>query len=120
MSSEGTPVDNPYAVLGIAPMLDADAIKRAYFKRLATTPPHGDPEAFRKLRAAYETLAQADTRALAWLHAPVDRDAEIAAWETQFRARVDAACASLRSESEKARVLDRFVRQLARMRLTPT
>ena len=48
-----------WAELGIEPTRDAAAIRRAYAAKLKTIPPDEDPQAFARLRQAYE-------RALAW------------------------------------------------------
>lgn len=49
-------VADPYAVLGLAPTADLDEIKRAYFSQVRLHPPEHDPEAFKRIRAAYEQL----------------------------------------------------------------
>jgi len=83
--------DDPYRVLGIAPTLDQAVIKRAYFARLRTTPPHQDPDGFRRLRSAYEVLQQPAAARLAWLSTPPDVAQELAAWEQSFAARLEVA-----------------------------
>jgi curved DNA-binding protein CbpA len=72
---------DPYRQLGLAPTLDLGAIKRAYFAAIARCPPHRDPEAFRAIRAAYEALLKADTRAAAFFACSLDVDAELRATE---------------------------------------
>jgi hypothetical protein len=50
--------------LGIAPIADLAAIRRAYAARLKQTRPDDDPEGFRSLRAAFEqALARAERMA---------------------------------------------------------
>jgi hypothetical protein len=83
--------DDPYRVLGIAPTLDPAAIKRAYFARLSATPPHQDPDGFRRLRSAYEALQQPTAARLAWLATPPDVAHELAAWQESFAERIEVA-----------------------------
>jgi len=45
---------NPWRVLGLAPTQDLSAIRRAYAVRLKAIDAASDPEAFRRLRGAYE------------------------------------------------------------------
>lgn len=53
---------DPYAVLGLAPTATAAEIKAAYFARVRTHPPERDPEMFKRIRAAYESLRDPDKR----------------------------------------------------------
>ena len=65
---------SPFAALGIAPTLDAAAVKRAYFQQLALHPPHQDPQGFQRLRSHYEVLQQPGRLAAAYLESPLDLD----------------------------------------------
>lgn len=47
---------DPYAVLGIAHTASTEEVKRAYFALVRQHPPEKDPEAFKRIRAAYEQL----------------------------------------------------------------
>ena len=76
--------NSPFVVLGIAPTLDAAAVKRAYFAQLAKHPPHKDPEGFRQLRAVYEKMLRPGELALAYASSPVDGDAELQLLERWF------------------------------------
>ncbi len=58
----GTPVANPYAVLGVDPQATLDEIKTAYFALVRAHPPERDPEGFKRIRAAYEQLRDPDRR----------------------------------------------------------
>lgn len=47
---------DPYAVLGIAHTASPEEVKKAYFALVRQHPPEKDPEAFKRIRAAYEQL----------------------------------------------------------------
>jgi len=57
------PPNDPYAVLGIERTNDEAAIKRAYFRLVREFPPEREPEKFQELRAAYDQVKTAETRA---------------------------------------------------------
>lgn len=48
--------ENPYAVLGLEPGATAGDVRRAYFRLVKVNTPEAHPEAFKRIRAAYETL----------------------------------------------------------------
>jgi predicted nucleic acid-binding Zn ribbon protein len=108
--------EHPFEILGIAPTLDARAIKRAYFARLAQTPPHIDPQGFRRLRAAYELLQQPQSLRVAWLSAPLETGRALAAWEQQHGHRLAAATAESTEQTNSRVVVDEFIRWLTRLR----
>lgn len=56
------PERNHYQVLGIERTADARAIKSAYFGLVRQFPPETHPEEFKRLRAAYEVLSDAEAR----------------------------------------------------------
>jgi curved DNA-binding protein CbpA len=94
---------SPFDVLGLAPTLDAGAIKRAYFAAVTRTPPHGDAEAFRRVREAYETLASADGRAASFLRSPAaSLGPRLEALEARV-AEAARAAAAKREETGRAR-----------------
>jgi hypothetical protein len=66
------PLSDPFAVLGLAPTLDAAAVKRAYFAALARHPPHQDAEGFQRVRGAYEALSSPGALATAYLASPMN------------------------------------------------
>lgn len=47
---------DPYAVLGIAHTASTEEVKKAYFALVRQHPPEKDPDAFKRIRAAYEQL----------------------------------------------------------------
>jgi curved DNA-binding protein CbpA len=57
------PPENPYTILGLARGVDDTAIKQAYFALVRSHPPERDPDAFKRIRGAYERLRDPKTRA---------------------------------------------------------
>lgn len=53
---------DPYAALGIERMATLDEIKQAYFALVREHPPERDPEAFKRIRAAYDRLRTPEAR----------------------------------------------------------
>ncbi|WP_437672076.1 DnaJ domain-containing protein [Sorangium sp. So ce131] len=53
---------NHYATLGVERSADARAIKKAYFALIRTYPPESHPDEFKRIRAAYEVLSDAEAR----------------------------------------------------------
>lgn len=49
-------ISDPYTVLSLAPSANLEEIKQAYFAQVRAHPPERDPEAFKRIRAAYERL----------------------------------------------------------------
>jgi hypothetical protein len=107
--------DDPFAILGIAPTRDLATIKRAYFAGLAKSPPHAAPEAFRKLRTAYETLSDPRTCLLAFLRAPIDVDEELARFAREWGDRLAQVAAASRAARRSERAVTSFVDCIARM-----
>lgn len=100
--------ENPFTVLGTAPTLDAAVVKRAWFAALQRHPPHSDPEGFRRIRDAYEALTGPGRLEVAWANAPVDVDAELAAFAVRF----DAGLAKAREAGARAAAVDACARRL--------
>ena len=48
--------DDPYAVLGLDRSAKADDVRRAYLRLVRIHTPESNPEQFKRVRAAYETL----------------------------------------------------------------
>jgi curved DNA-binding protein CbpA len=68
-------VRDPYRVLGLDRHADEAVIKRAYFQLVRQFPPESAPEKFQEIRAAYEQLRTAESRArvdLFLIQAPPD------------------------------------------------
>ena len=53
---------DPYAVLGVPPDADDDAIRRRYLELVRQYSPEREPERFAAVRLAYEHLRDLDTR----------------------------------------------------------
>ena len=54
---------DPYRVLGLARQAPEADVKRAYFQLVRQYPPEREPEKFQEIRAAYELLRDAQSRA---------------------------------------------------------
>jgi len=54
--------ENPYAVLGLNRAATPDEIKQAYFFQVRQHPPEREPEAFKRIRAAYDQLKTPEKR----------------------------------------------------------
>lgn len=65
MNSEGVAesMTDPYDILGLDRQADDTAIRRAYAGLVRQFPPEREPEAFRRIRAAYEQLRDPESRA---------------------------------------------------------
>ena len=48
--------DDPYGVLGLDRGATADDVRRAYLRLIRVHTPESDPEQFKRVRSAYETL----------------------------------------------------------------
>ncbi len=53
---------DPYAELGLPGDADDEAIRRRYLELVRAHPPDRDPEKFAKVRAAYDSLKDLNTR----------------------------------------------------------
>ncbi len=98
-----------FKALEVAPTLDLGAIKRAYFERLKTCPPHVDPERFLRLRRAYEPLSTPAGLAAAYFSAPMDFTAEVVRRRIQVQPDVEAGIRRLEQLAERRAVLEAFV-----------
>jgi curved DNA-binding protein CbpA len=57
------PYIDPYVALGLTRAATAAEIKQAYFALVRAHPPEREPEAFKRIRAAYERLRDPERRA---------------------------------------------------------
>lgn len=55
-------MESPYAVLGIQKNASPDEVKKAYFELIRKHPPEKDPQGFKRIRVAYDSLRDADKR----------------------------------------------------------
>ncbi len=55
-------VGDPFAALDVAPAASEAEIKQAYFAQVRAHPPESDPQAFKRIRAAYEQLRSPEKR----------------------------------------------------------
>lgn len=62
-----TSMEDPYEILGLDRQAGDAAIRRAYAQQVRQFPPEREPEAFRRIRAAYEQLRDPERRARASL-----------------------------------------------------
>lgn len=53
---------DPYRVLGVSRGASADEIRQAYFTMVRQHPPERDPDAFKRIRDAYERLKSLEKR----------------------------------------------------------
>ncbi|MBI3326336.1 MAG: J domain-containing protein [Nitrospinae bacterium] len=61
---------NPFTVLGLEETADDEAVRTAYLAALRKSPPDRDPEGFRRIREAYETLRDNERRLALRLFGP--------------------------------------------------
>jgi hypothetical protein len=104
---------DPFAILAIAPSVDINAIKRAYFSALQRCPPHLDPEGFQRIRGAYEQLTKPGGAASAFLSMPAGQatDAVLSPLREKWTALIHTAREALTAERERRSTLDGFVAQ---------
>ena len=55
-------VQNPYTVLGIPRSASPEAVKKAYFSLIRKHSPEKDPQGFKRIRLAYDSLRDMDKR----------------------------------------------------------
>ena len=111
---------DPFAELRLTPTLDLAAIKRAYFAALKRSPPHADPEGFKRVRTAYEDLLEPTRRTMHVMSAPLDASA----WEAS-KARYETALVALHaspnpdgSQGEGLERIDAFVKAFSTVPLS--
>lgn len=57
------PYNDPYATLGLERAATAAEIKKAYFTLVRAHPPEREPDTFKRIRSAYESLRDPEKRA---------------------------------------------------------
>ncbi len=87
---------DPYAVLGIAHTASTEEVKKAYFALVRQHPPEKDPDAFKRIRAAYEQLRDPTQR----------QQTDLLRWQTWIEPAI-AASANTALDPALAAVLDR-------------
>ena len=55
-------MENPYTVLGIPKNASLEVVKKAYFSLIRKHPPEKDPQGFKRIRLAYDSLRDLDKR----------------------------------------------------------
>ena len=60
---ERQPTASPYSVLGVGPDASPSQVRLAYHRQVREHPPERDPEGFKRIREAYETLRSPRKRA---------------------------------------------------------
>ena len=56
------PLVDPFAALGLSPEATEDEIREAYFRLVKEKPPERAPDAFKRIRRAYEAIRTASGR----------------------------------------------------------
>lgn len=97
---------SPFRVLELEPTTDLARVKQAYFAQLAKHPPHADPEGFRRLRHAYESLTRPGGLTAAYAQAPVDVKQELERYNQAWEPRIQTAAQRLRSLDAGSRVAE--------------
>ena len=108
---------NAFAVLELAPTLDAAAVKRAYFAMLAKHPPHVDADGFRRVRSAYEALTPPGALAAAYAASPLDYERTLSEWNARFASRLTQLEAEHRTAEAGAEIVAKFVQAGSRVSL---
>jgi curved DNA-binding protein CbpA len=109
-------LDEPFAILGLEPTLDAGAVKRAYFAALARHPPHQDAEGFQRVRGAYEALSSPGGLAVAYLSSPMDVRKLADEACARFDAAMQRASAAALAASAEEETLAQFLERCSRIR----
>lgn len=115
-AAQAEPAGARFAALGIAPTLDLALVKRAYFERLKTCPPHLDPAGFSALRTAYEPLSTAAGLAGAFVAAPADVGAAYTRRRAEVEEAIRAGVGRLEELGRERALVDAFVAAMRRLR----
>ena len=112
-----TQTQDPFAVLGIAPTLSLDLVKRAYFAALQTHPPHDDATGFQRLRAAYETLTRTGGLSNAYFATPLELGQELEQRNASLADERARATSAMRQQRASATAAARFVATFSKLTL---
>jgi curved DNA-binding protein CbpA len=110
------PLSEPFAVLGLAPTLDAAAVKRAYFAALARHPPHQDAEGFQRVRGAYEALSSPGALEAAYLASSMNVRKLADEARERFDGPMRRASEAVLAMREEQETLTQFLERCSRMR----
>ena len=88
---------DPYSVLGIAHTASTEEVKKAYFALVRQHPPEKDPEAFKRIRAAYEQLRDPTQR----------QQTDLLRWQTWIEPTLEPLSTEIALDPALAPVLDR-------------
>ncbi len=103
---------DPFTELRLPPTLDLAAIKRAYFEALKRSPPHSDPEGFKRIRAAYEDLLEPKRRTTLVMSAPLDASS-LEMMNARYKSAIGAARQNLGTDGDRGETnekVDAFVK----------
>ncbi len=95
---------SPFQILGVPPDADDERIRAAYLRKVRQHPPERDPEAFRRIHQAYESIRDVRRRiAYRLFHVPDWRAAAASIGgrptQAQFQAML-RACAERMTEAD--------------------
>jgi curved DNA-binding protein CbpA len=109
-------LNEPFAVLGVEPTLDAATVKRAYFAALARHPPHQDAQGFQRVRGAYEVLSAPGGLAAAYLASPMNVRRLADEARERFDAAMERASAAALATRAEGETLAQFLERCSRLR----
>lgn len=106
-------MNDPFAILGLAPTRELGAVKRAWFTALPKHPPESDPEGFRRLRDAYEQLSTPAGLTAAFASAPLDLEVVRAQYAARFDTAIEAHGAAMTARLTASVAVEQFVQRFS-------